>query len=292
MSDMKRFVVLPAFGFESNVLAASAKLRSVGSTVSLVARRGAAGGSAAKKMRVLHSTHEDGPKLVEMTDDAELNLRAEIPGIKVVPLTFYRKMRVEHHVRQRVARSAGASLSVTIRVKDRKTARAVGGAKIVAFTDYQRSEGAEAKSDRSGAAKLKLKPGTTVERLFVYGPMGYWGHYARGIKLKDGAEIGLLPIDLQADASLLARFGAGLPLDGGSSVRVAVVDSGVAQSHPGLPNATGGLNLVLDETQGKPGAEAEWGPAKTDGDHGTHVAGIIGGRPHGTVAIRGVAPGV
>jgi subtilisin len=36
----------------------------------------------------------------------------------------------------------------------------------------------------------------------------------------------------------------------------------------------------------------DWGPAKVDGEHGTHVAGIIGMRPLPKAPIRGVAPGV
>jgi subtilisin len=59
-----------------------------------------------------------------------------------------------------------------------------------------------------------------------------------------------------------------------------------------LPNAKDGLNLVYDETFQDVGATTEWGPAKKDGEHGTHVAGIIGARPVGNSKVRGVAPGV
>jgi subtilisin len=59
-----------------------------------------------------------------------------------------------------------------------------------------------------------------------------------------------------------------------------------------LPNATGGFNLVFDETFNDVNATTEWGPAKKDGEHGTHVAGIIGAQPAGDSKVRGVAPGV
>ena len=295
MSKVKRYVILPAFGFESSVLAATSKLKLVGQTVRLAARHGvpSSGAAADTKMRILHSTHENGPKLVEMTEDAELNLRAELPGIKVVPLTFFRKMRAEYRVEHRLRLSStAASVASTVRVSNKLTSRPVAGAQIVAFTNYERREGAEATSTKNGTAKLRLKPGSAIDRLYVYPPAGHWGYFASGFKLKDDAQIELLPIDLEKDTSLLGRFTSGLPVDSGNSVKVAVVDSGVARDHPGLPNATGGLNLVLDETQGMPGAETEWGPAKKDGEHGTHVAGIIGARPFGKVAIRGIAPGV
>ena len=80
-----------------------------------------------------------------------------------------------------------------------------------------------------------------------------------------------------------------LPTEAGSGVTVAVVDSGIAPKHPAL-NVTGGLNMVFDETGGNPVAEDDWGPARTEGAHGTHVAGILGGHP--TQGWRGVAPGV
>jgi subtilisin len=295
MSEMKRYVILPSFGFESPLLAQSPKLRAVGTTVRLAARsaRSSSGGAAGTKMRVLHSTHENGPKLVEMTEEGELNLRAEIPGLKVVPLTYFRKMRVDHHIKRRVRMSATtASTSVTVQVSKQSSSDSVAGARIVAFTNFEREEGAEATSANSGTAKLKLKPGTTLERLYVYGPPGYWGYCARNFKLKETTKIELLPIDLKNDISLLGALAGRLPADSGKSVRVAVVDSGVARNHPSLPNAKGGLNLVFDEIQNNPGAETEWGPAKRDGEHGTHVAGIIGAHPSGTVAIRGISPGV
>jgi len=295
MNQLKRYVILPAFGFQSPLLAQSAKLRAVGTTVKLSARAAmsASGGVAGTRMHVLHSTHENGPKLVEMTEEAELNLRAEIPGIKVVPLSFFRKMRARYRVERRLrATAAAASAATTIHILDKVTSEPVAGAQVVAFTDFESREGAEGTSAKNGAVRLKLKPDTQIERLYIYGPAGYWGHAARNFKLKDGTRYGLPPIDLQDDNSLLGRLSKGLPVDAGKSVTVAVVDSGVARNHPGLPNATGGANLVLDEIRGNPAAKGDWGPAKKDGDHGSHVAGIIGALPFGNVAIRGVAPGV
>jgi subtilisin len=54
---------------------------------------------------------------------------------------------------------------------------------------------------------------------------------------------------------------------------------------------SGGLNCVSDEVRANPAAAQNWRPAKKEGEHGTHVAGIVGGR--GTASgFRGVAPGV
>src|SRR5512147_1226415 len=80
--SMPRYVVLPAQGFRNDVLRNEFPVR--GSKVfSAVASPGldlAVGPS----MEVLDSIHEDGPKLVEMSESAELNLRLSVPGMMVV----------------------------------------------------------------------------------------------------------------------------------------------------------------------------------------------------------------
>jgi subtilisin len=58
-----------------------------------------------------------------------------------------------------------------------------------------------------------------------------------------------------------------------------------------LKNVSGGLNCDSDETRGNPAAAQNWRPALSEGEHGTHVAGIVGGKGS-TSGFRGVAPGV
>ncbi len=297
MSDAKRYVVLPAYGFLSPVLAQTEMLSKVGPLVTLDVRPGSrrrgAAKAAATTMRVLHSTHENGPKLVEMTPEAELNLRVANPALKVVPVVEYQKLSLQHRIERRATvRSGRQSVELAINIVDKSTVKPLPGAKVVAFTDFDLREGAEATSNRGGVAHLKLKPGVKLDRLYIYGPAGSWGHYATGTKLRNGETFGLTPIDLQDKSTLLPGFYGRLPQNAGEDVRVAVIDSGVAQNHPGLPNVAGGANLVFDEINGNVNATTEWGPARKDGAHGTHVAGIIGARPTANAKVRGVAPGV
>jgi subtilisin family serine protease len=104
--------------------------------------------------------------------------------------------------------------------------------------------------------------------------------------------------------ALATRTGAdGKPLDG-RGVSVAVIDSGVDPTHPFFRNADGtsavvkNLKIVCDPLTETLCLPADAGSADTDllslGGHGTHVNGIVAGRPvtlsDGTT-MHGAAPG-
>ncbi|MDT9685488.1 S8 family serine peptidase [Streptomyces sp. TRM76323] len=78
---------------------------------------------------------------------------------------------------------------------------------------------------------------------------------------------------------------------GSGKVTVAVIDTGVDDTHPDLaPNfdRAASANCVT----GRPDTtEGSWRPAPGESDHGTHVAGTIAAAKNG-VGVTGVAPGV
>ncbi len=78
---------------------------------------------------------------------------------------------------------------------------------------------------------------------------------------------------------------------GSKKVTVAVIDTGVDDTHPDLaPNfdTRASANCVT----GKPDTTAgSWRPAADESDHGTHVAGTIAAAKNG-IGVTGVAPGV
>jgi serine protease AprX len=95
----------------------------------------------------------------------------------------------------------------------------------------------------------------------------------------------------------------GTALDG-TGVGVAVIDSGVDPNHPYFAEADGGSAVVANlKTVCDPLTEAfcevvDAGPLDTDtlsvGGHGTHVTGIVGGRPTTLTSgedLQGAAPG-
>ncbi|OEJ96808.1 S8 family serine peptidase [Streptomyces thermolilacinus] len=78
---------------------------------------------------------------------------------------------------------------------------------------------------------------------------------------------------------------------GSSKVTVAVIDTGVDDTHPDLaPNfdRAASANCVTGKADT---TEGSWRPAPGESDHGTHVAGTIAAAKNG-VGVTGVAPGV
>jgi subtilisin len=294
-----RYIIMPQEGLEHPFL--------TGATFQPAARRVAVAARAAAttrpQMQVLDAIGENGPKLVEMPPEGELSLRLTMPGIKIVPEVFYHRLwhrlevekRASGPVKAKVALAAAKSAAVEIRITDRSTGQPVRGAHIVAFTDFANRIGAEANSAANGRARLNgITSKQKIERLYIYGPPGYWGFYRTNTSGAALAAVQLRPVNIQEATLLLRQLYGNLPGDAGKGVTVAVIDSGVDGGpgrHPDLANVTGGLNCVSDEVRADPAAARNWGPAKVEGEHGTHVAGIIGasGGPNG---FRGVAPGV
>ncbi|MFK4149048.1 S8 family peptidase [Streptomyces sp. NPDC004065] len=78
---------------------------------------------------------------------------------------------------------------------------------------------------------------------------------------------------------------------GSRDVTVAVIDTGVDDTHPDIaPNFDRGASVNC--VSGKPDTtDGAWRPSAAESPHGTHVAGEIAGAKNG-VGITGVAPGV
>jgi subtilisin len=289
----------------------AASLKPSASTVALVARPQAA--TPAPQMRVIDTLRDDGSKLVEMPPEGELSLRLSVPGVKIVPEVFYHRQwqRFRIHLRaaklkaaspkgkkkagsraMQVAKAAVAATGFGVTVTASSGGAPIAGASIVAFTNFATRAGASATTAANGRATLSgLASNVPLERVYVYAPAGYWGYYAAGITGAKLAQIKLTPVDVKDPTLLLTQLYGSLPATAGAGVTVAIIDSGVDATHPDLPNVTGGLNCVGDEVRADPAASANWRPALSEGEHGTHVAGIVGG--HGTASgFRGVAPGV
>jgi subtilisin len=282
------------------------------SAATIAVRARAEAVTPAPQMRVLDSLYDNGPKLVEMPAEGELSLRLSVPGLKIVPEVFYhrqwQRFRIHHQAatakpkassktkatgrKMAVAKASVAAAGFSVTIKRASDGAPVRGAQIVAFTDFANREGASAITAANGSATLSgLAPSRKLERVYVYPPAGNWGFFATDTTGSKIARIDLKRIDVKDPSLLLTQLYGSLPATTGQGVIVGIIDSGVDGTHPDLPNVTGGLNCVGDEVRGNPAASANWRPALKEGEHGTHVAGIVGGRGP-TSGFRGVAPGV
>ena len=243
-------------------------------------------------VRVVDSIGENKAKLIECLPEHLPALRASHPAVRVLPVVYFRRAVVRHHVATKVvaavapakAKAAAKPRIMTINVVSSPDEKPVAGVMVVAFTDFANRAGAQAKTNAKGQAGLALG-GTSkkIERLYLYPARGFWPGLRQNITLKNGTTVSLLSIDLSCVDCVRYSYG-GDDLTFGQGLVVGVIDSGVATNHPDLV-VQGGRNTVPGENPG------EFGDNGTEG-HGTHVSGIIAARGTPPAGIRGAAPGV
>lgn len=231
--------------------------------------------------RVLDSIHEDGAKLVEMTEVAAREILARQPGMRIVPVVYYRPALARYQIQGMVKAAAGVAFKLKVTVRSKVGNLPIRGASVLAFTDFKNRLGTQGTTNSQGVAKLSLGTATKIERLYVYTSQGYWGALRKNLPTKGELLVQLDPVVLDYPDALRHYYGK-RPRAAGTGVTVGVVDTGVGP-HPDLV-VSGGVNTVLGEDP------------KDFGDngagHGTHVAGIIAARGTPPGGICGVSPQV
>lgn len=282
---MKQYVLLPPRGLRAKGAATTASIASfllplAGSIGGGISSFATAARSADVKMKVLDSIHEDGAKLVEMSEEDAITLRRSRPDMKIAPVVYYdRALQPRYSVRAVAAPLSAQGVAVggtlSLRILDSVTGNGVAGAHVVAFTDFANRFGAEGTSDGGGHVSLDFDGATTValDRLYVYSPLaGYWGAYREQLTIATGDEFGIAPIEFTIVDGVRHFHAEGAPTDG-KGVKVAVIDTGCGP-HPDL--RVDGAQRDEDNGEG----------------HGTHVAGIIAASGKSPAGISGIAPGV
>lgn len=123
----------------------------------------------------------------------------------------------------------------------------------------------------------------------------YWsgGFEKPGIKLSElNLDHRLLPESICAKNKLIDHYEnikpiiSNLELDDffGEGINIAVLDSGVFESHPDLKNCSN--SQLLESQNFHPSYHS---PDDLNG-HGTHIAGLISGNPDNGIGVKGVAP--
>lgn len=293
MVETQQFILLPSEGLRADLPTTA----SLGVGRFLLNIEGFLGGRARKlssigtldrppdlSLRVLDSIHENGAKLVELATDSVPDLRAYQPGLRLVPLAYFRPAippRPTVEAKPRVA-AGRRSLGIKVNIVSALDGSPVVGVDVVAFTDFEARVGAQGRTNAKGVATLSF--GTSrkkVQRLYVFTDRDYWGALRRSVTLTSGTTIRLTPIDLGYQDSVRHFYGS--PAESaGEGVTVGIIDTGVGP-HPDLTVA-GGENTVPGENLNDFGDNGL--------HHGTHVAGIVAARGTPPDGIPGVAPGV
>ncbi len=288
-SNSQQFILLPPRGLEAGTESSNPATTSFLSALhTLVAptTRAATSEVASLKvrMKVLDSVREHGAKLVELTPQQASDLRADQPGLRIVPVVYYYPAIAPRPtpVSGPTIAATAPSVKITLKVVSKKDGKPIVGATAAAFTDFEKRIGKGGTTNSKGKVSFNFGASSKkVERLYIYSQKGFWNFMKKDITLTSGMQIEMLPIDL-GFTDVLRFFYSNSPDDAGQGVTVGVIDTGIS-SEPDLL-IDGGFNAVTGENPTDFGDNGE--------GHGTHVAGIIAARGKPPAGIRGLAPAV
>ena len=228
----------------------------------------------------------DGSVVLRASQEELLDIRTEVPGLKMFPATwaylqYVRAMGEELATATIQVDPAKKSRKFEVRVVDQQ-GQPVSDVEVKALLDLDNGANTAAKTNADGIAKIVvpvLYP--RVELILVEPVHTYWAAFVGGFARTEApkrVDVALRPL-LPDGFQLLEQYA---PYDphAGSGVMVGVIDSGVGP-HDDLVLA-GGRCLVTGED---PAAFEDNGIG-----HGTHVAGIIAARRSENARVAGIAP--
>ena len=147
------------------------------------------------------------------------------------------------------------------------------------------SSSAQGKTSKSGVVRFNIPPGHTAAAAVVVPRASYWSMIARGPQLNAPIECPPLPANGPVDWWHRMVGQTVYDASAGAGIKVGVLDTGLGP-HPSLAHAI--LIGGFDGDNVDPTAAATLDVRQ----HGTHVAGTIGGRPVAATDYAGIAPGV
>jgi hypothetical protein len=299
MAKQKEYILLPRKGLFSDALRGLEggplpSSRSKRSFTSSAERPGFTGG---KGFRVIHSMADNGPKLVELDEEAAEKLDQDKQLRRAEKITYNlprnKWVSKEYEISgypfppvmiKPPPLKLGKLSAVTIRVMEKKNGKRVpvgNGLAVIALSDYSEKLGDHEMTNSSGKVTLNLS-GNTIERLYCPNLWG-WGAFLKKIPIKPTIEIDLPELS-EAFIDCVRRYYKKQPrFDPGIDVTVGVIDTGVGP-HKDL-HLIGGFNAVT-------GKDEKITHFHDVDKHGTFVAGLIGSRGILYPMLRGLAPGV
>jgi subtilisin family serine protease len=247
-----------------------------GAPAAEAATRAAINSPSSTGAKMMKADPQSGQHVVTLTDADAAKLAANRPDLIIEedqPIELFRVPGLP----EIMAQADQSEWKVTVRASD--------GTPISDCTIFAvgRQIGFRADTDAQGLAKLMVQP-ALVERLICSPRANYWSRLVAPPVGGADLEVAIDAIDATTATAWWRRLiGLDTPnLPTGRGVSVCVIDSGVADNQH--LRVTDGVN-TLDG-----GDAAAWNVDEKG--HGTHVAGIIAGRPTDISQFRGVAPNV
>ncbi len=230
-------------------------------------------------VEIIDSADQHGPRLVQLNDWSQDQIRLRAPELRLAPLVEYRRAMVRGQLQPESGQSSqrGAWI-VTVRGPN---GAGVADVRIVAISgngDWRD----EAISDSEGVARLAPPPTLGPVLTLLAQPLtSFWGVHRTRVSSQDPINLTLTPVD-PGYVDALRFYYDGSAFDPSQGVKIGVIDDGVDE-HQDLEIA-GGQNTVIGEQ------DCDFSGADRQG-HGTHVAGIIAASAHRPMGLQGVAPG-
>jgi len=229
-------------------------------------------------VRVIDSQADRGTKLIELSPAAAQTLSSLVGEQELAPLIEYRLAGDDRFTPKLAPTSVGGA-SLRLQVRCAVSGGPISGVAVAAYTDFAKRCGAASTSDANGDVALALgQPALKVDRLLLAArESNHWGRCLSQVLIQDKDVITLSPAQsFTSDA--LRHFYPPATGNRGKGVKIAVVDTGI-DAHPDLFIAGQSFNTVQHEPKN------QW--CGNGNIHGTHIAGIIGGR--GSL-VAGLAP--
>lgn len=274
--DMKRYILLPASGFELNNVQFEGPSQSQISAASVNAQTEPTKALAA--IEVLGQAGSNGPLVVEMEPEQANVLRRESRIFRVAPERKYRQcmLPVPAAKRQSNASSdmSGPKETTKIKVVDNETDQPVQGVDVVVYSNRDTRTGIRRRTGKSGQATVTLTNLGRIDEVLLFPDCDYWGLQASNVSLHSTQEFRLKPIESFDGTLLVDRYFRPSEPSDGKGVKVAVIDSGIDHLHPQLRKVVAHHEASVLNDTAAPGQRYANG-------HGTHVAGIIGAKDFG-----------
>jgi subtilisin family serine protease len=226
------------------------------------------------------ASDEDDDKVAYLTDREARGLASQYPDL-IVEEDFQFDLVKDpalcpFHL---IAAPGGSSLSV--RTLDADSGDPVPYVTVYLIVDLVARIGYRTMTDEFGRAVVEITPHhRQFEMVALYPSHGYWNLRVESVTASSRMAFSLRPLAMPGEGGW--GFAAtGRPAGDGRGVRVGVIDSGIARTHPNL-NPVGGRNFVAREP------DHEWW--NDEDGHGTHCAGLISSRRVNNQGFEGYAP--